>query len=176
MLDPSKIKKTLHFCKALINSSERERIRTFDRLLRRQMLYPAELRTLIIIRSGRQDSNLRPPGPKPGAMTGLRYAPNFAESKGFEPLRPVKVDGLANRSVNHSGNSPTTTETTTLISIAIAKIYIFLLICKNKMFFFLSLDKNLFNNDKNKTQLFNYHYIIFFNVFLFYTKKKYFST
>ncbi len=25
---------------------ERERIRTFDRLLRRQMLYPAELRTL----------------------------------------------------------------------------------------------------------------------------------
>ena len=42
------------------------------------------------IKSGRQDSNLRPPGPKPGAMTGLRYAPsNFcgvAESKGFEPL------------------------------------------------------------------------------------------
>jgi len=27
--------------------------------------------------SGRQDSNLRPPGPKPGAMTGLRYAPSF---------------------------------------------------------------------------------------------------
>lgn len=25
--------------------------------------------------SGRQDSNLRPPGPKPGAITGLRYAP-----------------------------------------------------------------------------------------------------
>ena len=45
MLDPNKIKKTLHFCKALINSSEHERIRTFDRLLRRQMLYPAELRT-----------------------------------------------------------------------------------------------------------------------------------
>ena len=44
MLDPNKIKKTLHFCKALINSSEHERIRTFDRLLRRQMLYPAELR------------------------------------------------------------------------------------------------------------------------------------
>ena len=28
-----------------------------------------------ISKSGRQDSNLRPPGPKPGAMTGLRYAP-----------------------------------------------------------------------------------------------------
>ena len=26
-------------------------------------------------KSGRQDSNLRPPGPKPGALTGLRYAP-----------------------------------------------------------------------------------------------------
>ncbi|GEM_PF-3654921 len=30
-----------------------------------------------IKKSGRQDSNLRPPGPKPGAMTGLRYAPNI---------------------------------------------------------------------------------------------------
>jgi hypothetical protein len=27
------------------------------------------------VMSGRQDSNLRPPGPKPGAITGLRYAP-----------------------------------------------------------------------------------------------------
>ena len=38
--------------------------------------------------SGRQDSNLRPPGPKPGAMTGLRYAPNTSkilrrQRKGF---------------------------------------------------------------------------------------------
>ena len=31
----------------------------------------------LIFVSGRQDSNLRPPGPKPGAMTGLRYAPNL---------------------------------------------------------------------------------------------------
>ena len=59
----------------MVSFSERERIRTFDRLLRRQMLYPAELRTLDFKKSGRQDSNLRPPGPKPGAMTGLRYAP-----------------------------------------------------------------------------------------------------
>lgn len=29
----------------VVSLSERERIRTFDRLLRRQMLYPAELRT-----------------------------------------------------------------------------------------------------------------------------------
>ncbi len=27
--------------------------------------------------SGWQDSNLRPPGPKPGAITGLRYIPNL---------------------------------------------------------------------------------------------------
>ena len=27
-------------------------------------------------KSGQQDSNLRPPAPKAGAMTGLRYTPN----------------------------------------------------------------------------------------------------
>ena len=36
--------------------------------------------------SGWQDSNLRPPAPKAGALTGLRYTPNiFAERGGFEP-------------------------------------------------------------------------------------------
>ena len=29
-----------------------------------------------------------------------------AEGKGFEPLRPLRVDSLANCSVNHSGNPP----------------------------------------------------------------------
>ncbi len=48
--------KTIVCCSVVINKKphhkndevfcERERIRTFDRLLRRQMLYPAELRTL----------------------------------------------------------------------------------------------------------------------------------
>ena len=40
------------------------------------------------ILSGWQDSNLRPPAPKAGAITGLRYTPKTkkAESKGFEPL------------------------------------------------------------------------------------------
>ncbi len=57
--------------------------------------------------SGQQDSNLRPPGPKPGTLTGLRYAPIvMAESVGFEPTQLLLVDGLANRSFNHSGNSP----------------------------------------------------------------------
>lgn len=39
--------------------------------------------------SGRQDSNLRPPGPKPGAMTGLRYAPNSLEN--YFPLGNAKI-------------------------------------------------------------------------------------
>ena len=56
--------------------------------------------------SGWQDSNLRPPGPKPGTLTGLCYIPNFAESMGFEPMHRFPDDGLANRSINHSGNSP----------------------------------------------------------------------
>ncbi len=63
----------------------------------------------LFFKSGWQDSNLRPPGPKPGAMTGLRYIPYIfysAEGKGFEPLRPLRVDSLANCSVNHSGNPP----------------------------------------------------------------------
>ncbi len=52
--------------------------------------------------SGREDSNLRPPGPKPGALTGLRYAPKNpylnAVEEGFEPPVPVsKYNDLANR-------------------------------------------------------------------------------
>jgi hypothetical protein len=31
--------------------------------------------------SGWQDSNLRPPAPKAGAMTGLRYTPNFVQRR-----------------------------------------------------------------------------------------------
>ncbi len=60
--------------------------------------------------SGWQDSNLRPPGPKPGAITGLRYIPNYkvlpvyyfktsAERVGFEPTVQFNpYDDLANRS------------------------------------------------------------------------------
>ena len=58
--------------------------------------------------SGWQDSNLRPPGPKPGAITGLRYIPYwkfgkkelfFAERVGFEPTVQFNpYDDLANRS------------------------------------------------------------------------------
>ncbi len=34
--------------------------------------------------SGWQDSNLRPPAPKAGAMTGLRYTPNGVFLKGLQ--------------------------------------------------------------------------------------------
>ena len=49
--------------------------------------------------SGWQDSNLRPPRPKRGAITGLRYTPYCcllaAESPGFEPGQHLRVDRLA---------------------------------------------------------------------------------
>ena len=55
--------------------------------------------------SGWQDSNLRPPRPKRGAITGLRYTPRpnekvsifqlRAERQGFEPWRQLPVDRLA---------------------------------------------------------------------------------
>ena len=36
---------------------------------------------IALLKSGRRDSNSRPPAPKAGALTGLRYAPNiFCES------------------------------------------------------------------------------------------------
>ena len=58
--------------------------------------------------SGHQDSNLGPPAPKAGALTGLRHAPihsikngfiiKLAEEAGFEPAVPVsKYVDLANR-------------------------------------------------------------------------------
>ena len=94
--------------------SDRDRIRTYDRLLRRQMLYPAELRDLIfffdklsklkkgdenqfIPLSGWQDSNLRPPAPKAGAITGLRYTPNkyfvqFNISNSASIMRPSRLN------------------------------------------------------------------------------------
>ena len=56
--------------------------------------------TMVFLVSGWQDSNLRPPAPKAGAMTGLRYTPRcflkkVAERQGFEPWRRLPVDRLA---------------------------------------------------------------------------------
>ena len=51
------------------------------------------------LQSGWQDSNLRPPRPKRGAITGLRYTPYCyllaAERPGFEPGQHLRVDRLA---------------------------------------------------------------------------------
>jgi hypothetical protein len=50
------------------------------------MIFARSLKTIkalkrAFIPSGRQDSNLRSPAPKAGALTGLRYAPNFKGCK-----------------------------------------------------------------------------------------------
>ena len=45
-------------------------------------------RRALIDSSGWQDSNLRPPGPKPGAITGLRYINNLKE-KSAETKKPL---------------------------------------------------------------------------------------
>ena len=94
---------------------DRDRIRTCDRLLRRQVLYPAELRDHfpvfsanweLKILSGWQDSNLRPPGPKPGAMTGLRYTPKKSGETGTRTLATVARRQISNLLRYHSGTSP----------------------------------------------------------------------
>jgi hypothetical protein len=54
--------------------------------------------------SGWQDSNLRPPAPKAGAITELRYTPKKtknqkAEGQGLEPWHRLLDDSLANCSI-----------------------------------------------------------------------------
>ena len=43
--------------------------------------------------SGYQDSNLGPPAPKAGALTGLRYTPNFSSNKGSVFFFVRKIEG-----------------------------------------------------------------------------------
>jgi hypothetical protein len=87
-------------------------IRTHDLRLRRPTLYPAELLAPVNCRlaicgsridgpershasnpqsaigqSGRVDLNHRPPGPEPGALTGLRYAPKTSHTPPNAPRR-----------------------------------------------------------------------------------------
>ena len=73
---------------------DRERIRTFDRLLRRQMLYPAELRDLT--------KNVGVAGFEPATSASqtrrdnrATLHPEMAERQGFEPWRRLHVDRLA---------------------------------------------------------------------------------
>src|SRR5439155_8011009 len=92
-------------------SSAPAAIRTRDLRLRRPTLYPTELLAReagvwfqvsgvsrlhcrceiltpdtrhLFLKSGRVDLNHRPPGPEPGALTGLRYAPKFQRLRGSE--------------------------------------------------------------------------------------------
>src|SRR6185437_1093822 len=69
---------------SLLPANARGGIRTHDLRLRRPTLYPAELLAHNAQKervgsfcgwSGRVDLNHRPPGPEPGALTGLRHAP-----------------------------------------------------------------------------------------------------
>ena len=86
-------------------SREPGRTRTCDRLLRRQMLYPAELRVHTPLGeekklSGRQDSNLRPSGPKPDALPPAPLPEHnnellFAERLGLEPRGRYRDHSLA---------------------------------------------------------------------------------
>ena len=71
---------------------DRDRIRTYDRLLRRQMLYPAELR----------DQNVGVAGFEPATSASqtrrdnrATLHPEMAERQGFEPWRRLHVDRLA---------------------------------------------------------------------------------
>lgn len=58
--------------------------------------------------SGWQDSNLRPPGPKPGAMTGLRYTPSISScgETGTRTLATLSRRQISNLLHYHSGTSP----------------------------------------------------------------------
>ena len=62
-----------------------------------------------IVVSGWQDSNLRPPAPKAGAITGLRYTPKSKIKSGETGTRTLAT--IARRQISnllhyHSGTSP----------------------------------------------------------------------
>ena len=63
-----------------------------------------------IFLSGWQDSNLRPPRPKRGAITGLRYTPIFGYlfcgETGTRTLATVTRRQISNLLRYHSGTSP----------------------------------------------------------------------
>jgi hypothetical protein len=73
---------------------------------------------LLFFKSGWQDSNLRPPRPKRGAITGLRYTPkpcnkvsNFQKKSGetgTRTLATVTRRQISNLLRYHSGTSPNT--------------------------------------------------------------------
>ena len=71
---------------------DRDRIRTYDRLLRRQMLYPAELRDLNVGVAGFEPATSASQTRRDNRAT---LHPEMAERQGFEPWRRLHVDRLA---------------------------------------------------------------------------------
>ena len=69
-----------------------DRIRTCDRLLRRQMLYPAELRDLNVGVAGFEPATS---ASQTRRDNRARLHPEMAERQGFEPWRRLHVDRLA---------------------------------------------------------------------------------
>ncbi len=117
-----------------------------------------------LILSGRQDSNLRPPGPKPGAMTGLRYAPNLylticirCGETGTRTQATVTRRQISNLLRYHSGTSPTICLRTCFVSFAVAKVLLFSLPANFLATFFL-IFLSIFIN----CLFIRYLYIIFF--------------
>ena len=74
---------------------DRDRIRTYDRLLRRQMLYPAELRDLSINLVGVAGFEPATSASQTRRDNRATLHPEMAESQGFEPWRRLHVDRLA---------------------------------------------------------------------------------
>src|SRR5579859_7452610 len=56
----------------------------------RPATHPVELRARIDKWSGRKDLNLRPPGPEPGALARLRYAPTVRHLRARNTHRDTK--------------------------------------------------------------------------------------
>ena len=74
---------------------DRDRIRTYDRLLRRQMLYPAELRDLSIKLVGVAGFEPATSASQTRRDNRATLHPEMAERQGFEPWRRLHVDRLA---------------------------------------------------------------------------------
>ncbi len=69
---------------------------------------PFVLKLMAKFLSGWQDSNLRPPAPKAGAITGLRYTPrqNLSGETGTRTLATVTRRQISNLLHYRSGTSP----------------------------------------------------------------------
>ncbi len=69
---------------------------------------PAPVTSLPALQSGREDLNLRPPGPEPGALTGLRYAPKELDaetlSRGDAEERLSRPDLLVQQCAQEDSN------------------------------------------------------------------------